>query len=270
MTVSGIEVALIGLGTAVAEAACGVWLGGGIIAAAGTSAIDLATKRLSGAREQRRFRRLWDQAADLVTERVEPLLAHEFRGLPERERLATVAAVQSTFEAAALVDADLFVHDLDAGFLDRHLRRQDPHRVAVAGLSDDGAALYDLLLRECCAYAIELARTLPGAGITALAEVLRRERQLLDDMRTVLDRLPARRGRLDFARDYHQLVAGTLDQVEFFGATLAAASRRYPLSVACWPVSATTLASRWYASCSAPGPASTPTSTHAPCSVATP
>jgi hypothetical protein len=229
---SGLEAAVIALGTAVVKAACGVWLGDRIVAAAGTSAIDLAARRLTGAREQRRFRRLWDQAAELVADRVEPLLEHEFRGLPENERLATVAAVQSTFGAAVLTEADLFEHDLDAVYLDRHLRRQDPDRATRAGLSGDATSLYDLLLRECCAYAIELARTLPGAGITALTEVLRRERQLLDDMRTVLERLPARRGLADFGRDYRQLVVGVHDQVELFGATLAETSRRYPLSVA--------------------------------------
>lgn len=62
--------------------------------------------------------------------------------------------------------------------------------------------------------------------------MLRRERQVLDELRTVLERLPERRGLADFARDYRQLVAGVLDQVEFFGATLAESSRRYPLSVA--------------------------------------
>lgn len=230
---SGFEVAVIALGTAVAKTACGVWFGDHRIAAAvGRSAIDLAAQRLTSAREQRRFRRLWEQAAELVADRLEPLLAYEFCGLPENERLATVDAVRSTFDGAGLTEADLFAQDLDAGFLDRHLRRHDPERATVAGLAADAASLYDLLLRECCAYAIELARTLPGAGLTALTEVLRRERQLLDDMREVLERLPARRGLVDFARDYRQLVAGVLDQVEFFGATLAESNCRYPLSVA--------------------------------------
>lgn len=230
---SGPETAAIALGAAVAKTACQMWLGDDrLLPAAGVNAIDVAAQRLTSAREQRRFRRLWDQAAELVADRVEPLLAHEFRAVPEHERLAAVDAAQATFDAAALTEADLFAQDLDAGFLDRHLRRQDPDRVRVAGLSMDAAPLYDRLLREGCAYAIELARTLPGTGITALTEVLRRERQLLDDMRTVLERLPARRGPHDFDRDYRQLVAGVLDRVEFFGATLAESSRRYPLSVA--------------------------------------
>lgn len=230
---SGLETAAIALGSAVARTACRIWLGDRPLAAvAGASVIDLTAQRFTSIREQRRFRRLWEQAAELVADRVEPLLEHEFRGLPAHERLAAVDAVRSTFDAARLTEAALFELDLDAGYLDRHLRRQDPDRVRVAGLSTDAGALYDRLQRESCAYAIEVARTLPGAGMAALTELLRRERQLLDELRTVLERLPARRGLLDFARDYRQLVAGVLDQLELFGATLAESSRRYPLSVA--------------------------------------
>lgn len=230
---SGLETAAIALGSAVARTACRIWLGDRPLGAAvGASVIDLTAQRLTSTREQRRFRRLWEQAAELVADRVEPLLEHEFRGLPAHERLAAVDAVRSTFDAARLTEAALFELDLDAGYLDRHLRQQDPDRVRVAGLSTDAGALYDRLLRESCAYAIEVARTLPGAGMAALTELLRRERQLLDELRTVLERLPARRGLVDFARDYRQLVAGVLDQLELFGATLAESSRRYPLSVA--------------------------------------
>ena len=45
-------------------------------------------------------------------------------------------------------------------------------------------------------------------------------------------RLPTRRGVVDFERDYRQLVGNQLDRIEFFGATLPEASRRYPLSIA--------------------------------------
>jgi NACHT conflict system protein/NACHT domain-containing protein len=231
--VSGIETAVIALGVVVAKAVCGVWLGESKVAGAVVeNVIDLAVRRLISVREQRRFRRLWDQAAELVADRLEPLLAHEYRDLSENERLAAVDAVRSTFESAELTEADLFRQDLDAGFLDRYLRRQDPQRLVLAGLSSDASPLYNLLLRECCAYAIELVSALPSASVAGTAELLRRDRQLLDDMRVVLERLPARRGISDFERDYRQLVANVHDRVELFGVTLAESSRRYPLSVA--------------------------------------
>ncbi|HET8658692.1 MAG TPA: NACHT domain-containing protein [Micromonosporaceae bacterium] len=228
------ELAAIAVGTAVAKTACEVWLGDHkILAGAGTGVIDLVGRRLAVTREERQFRRLWEQAAELIADRVEPLVRHEFRDLPENEALAAVEAVQLTFTTAALTDADLFAQDLDAGFLDRYLRGQDPERALRSALSEAATSLYDLLLRECCAYTIEVVRTLPmGGSPAAFAELLRRERQILDDLRMVLERLPARRGVADFERDYRQLVANRLDNIEFFGATLTESSRHYPLSVA--------------------------------------
>jgi hypothetical protein len=229
--VSGLEVAAISLGAAVAKAACGVWLGDNRLASgAGVGVVELAAQRLTSVVEQRRFRRAWEETAELIAERV--LALRELREMPVNEQEAAIDAVRDTFEAAALTEDDLFKQDLDAGYLDRHLRREDPERTARAGLTDGAIRLYDLVLRECSAYAIEVARALPRAGLAAMAELLRRNRQILDDLRTVLERLPKRRGVHDFERDYGQLVANRFDQVEFFGATLSEASRRYPLSVA--------------------------------------
>lgn len=228
-----LETVTIGLGTAVAKTACGILLGGNQLGTAiSGSAIDIAAQKLQGVREQRRLRRFWDNAAEVVADRLEPLLDKEFRDLPDNELAAGVRAVQDTFDQATLTEQDLFAQDLDAGYLDRHLRGQDPDAVRRAGLSEPGSSLYDLLLRQCCAYVIEMVQALPGAGTAALTEILRRERQLIDDLRTVLERLPERRGVADFERDYRQLVTKRLDQVELFGVTLADSSRRYPLSVA--------------------------------------
>lgn len=230
---SGLEAVLIGLGTAVAKTACGIWLGESRLAnEIGNSAIDQAVVRLTGTREKRQFQRFWDQAVENVAAQLEPLIDAEFRGLPEHEKLAAVDAVALTFEKAALTEADLFKLDLDAGYLDRHLRAGDPGRASTAGLSAPATRLYDLLLRECCAYTIEVVRTLPGADLTGIAELLRRDRQILEQLETALARLPVRRGVVDFERDYRQLVANRLDRVELFGATLDDASRNYPLSVA--------------------------------------
>jgi hypothetical protein len=228
-----LETAAIAVGTAVAKAACGVWLGkDAIMQAAGASTIDLAAGKLGSLRSRRQFHRLWQQAAEEVAERIEPIVNSEFAGLPENERLAAMDAVTDTFDIALLTDADIFAQDLDATFLDRTVRARDRDRVLRAGLSMDSAELYNLLLRESCAYLIEIVRTLPSAGMSAAVEMLRRDRQILDDIRTVLQRLPIRRGASDFQRDYLQLVVNRLDEVELFGVTLSEQSRRYPLSVA--------------------------------------
>jgi hypothetical protein len=228
-----LEAAALAIGTAVAKTACGVWLGKDTFAdAAGKSVIDLAAGRLAGLRNQRQFRRLWDQAAEEVAGRVEPVVASEFRNLPDHERLAAMDAVADTLDVAVLTEADVFAQDLDAGFLNRVLRARDTGRSEKAALSAAATELYNLLLRECCGYLIEIVRTLPTAGVSAAAELLARERQILQDIRTVLQRLPVRRDTTEFEHDYRQLVANRLDEVELFGITLSEQNRRYPLSVA--------------------------------------
>ncbi|MEV1119854.1 NACHT domain-containing protein [Actinosynnema sp. NPDC049800] len=227
----GLEVALIPLGASVVRSALKLWLGDkSITAAVGGTGVDLLEKRLTGALDQRKLRRMGEQFTDAVVERVQPIMDTEYRRLPEHERLAAIEAVRETFERAALDDDDLFAADLDARRLDRHLRARAAD--ALDGLPADGVQLYGLLLRECAGYVIEIARELPPFGPSALTEILRRETEVIAGIRDVLARLPQRRSSTDFSYDYRQLVARTLDQVEMFGATLSEASRRYPLSVA--------------------------------------
>ncbi|GAB3430138.1 NACHT domain-containing protein [Actinophytocola sediminis] len=230
---SGIETAAIALGTALTKLACDMWLGKDTVAGTvGSNVIDVVTERFTNTRHRRQFRRVWEQMAELVADRVEPLASSEFRNLPEYERLAAIDAVRDTLDVVALTDADIYALDLDAGFLNRYVRGQDRDRGRRAGLSADATALYDLVLRESCAYLIELVRALPRSNVTGMAELLRRERQVIEDVRTVLERLPQRRSGEDFDHDYRQLVANRLDSIGVFGATLSERSRRYPLSIA--------------------------------------
>ncbi|PRX21881.1 NACHT domain-containing protein [Actinoplanes italicus] len=136
------------------------------------------------------------------------------------------------FNSASLTEADLFRQDLDAGYLARYILDRNPERVEKSGLSAGGERLYDMLLHESSAYAVEFARTLPSAGISALTELLRRSSQILDMLEEALVQLANYRGGSDFERNYRQLVVNRLDQVELFGATLSNVSQRYPLSVA--------------------------------------
>lgn len=93
------------------------------------------TARSPTAREQRQFRRVWDQAAELIAEQVESLVDREFRDVPEHERVAALEAVRDTFDAAGLTEKDLLKQDLDAGFLDRLLRDTDPETLDLAPLT---------------------------------------------------------------------------------------------------------------------------------------
>lgn len=229
----------LALGAAVVKSAMKLWLSDQAIAAdASASAVDALVRKLNSVRDQRKLQRLFDQLEETVADRLAPLLEREFRSLDEGEHEAAVSAVRETLEKAALTDQDLFDLDLDAGYLDRHLRAAVPDRPQHFGLSEAGTEFYDRLLRECCSALVEITKTLPRFQAGALAALLQRDTEILDLVREVLRRIPDRRSAVDFEADYRQQVVALLDRMEFFGATLSESSRRYPLSVAYLSLSA--------------------------------
>lgn len=226
-----LEASAIALTTAVVKAAAKLWLGDRPIAAdASAKVLDLLEKQVTGLNDRRKLRLLFTNLESRVADRLLPFLDVEFRALPENERAAAVDAVHGTFDRAALTDDDLFATDLDAGYLYRYLLRTVPGATAL--LSADATQLYQRVLRECCAYLVQVTSTLPRFQPGALIEVLRRETEILEAVRNVLAALPERRHPDDFAADFRRQVVTALDRMALFGAGLTDATRLYPLSVA--------------------------------------
>jgi hypothetical protein len=231
--VTGIEVAAISLSAAVVKSAARIWLGNNQFADdMSAELVDLLAGRVTSAFDQRRVRRFFDDCADIVGKRVVALLDAEFRDVPDNERQAAVLTVAETFARAEVTVEKLFQADLDARLVERNLRSSAVRVLSAATLSDGGEQVYWLVLRESCAYTVEVITTLPKFQAGALTEVLRRETTILVTLQNVLDRLPQRRGANDFTADYNRVVANKLDRLELLGVTLADANRRYPLSVA--------------------------------------
>ena len=225
--------AVISLGAAVVKSAARMWLGDRQFADDMTSElVDLFAGRVSSRFEQRKIGRFFDDCTDIVAKRLVTLLDVEFGGVPSYEREAAVLAVRDTFAAASLNDQTLIQADLDARLVERQLRPAGRSVLRAALLSGGGEEIYWLVLRECCAYLVEVVTTLPKFSSGALTELLRRETVVLDTLSRVLDRLPERRGVDDFAADYRRAVVNKLDRMELLGVTLADANRRYPLSIA--------------------------------------
>ncbi|HEV7931027.1 MAG TPA: NACHT domain-containing protein [Actinomadura sp.] len=225
---------LLGLGAAVIKTAARLWLKDHQVAAEMSgSIIDAITGKAAGIRERRRTQRLFEDLEETVADRLLSVLEHEFGSIPDNERDAAVLAVTAAFERARLTDRDLFAADLDALFLERHVRASSPQ--ATRDLCHQAAGLYDRVLAECCAYVLEVTVGLPAFGKGALTEILRRETDILTGIRDLLDRIP----RIDaadpdaaFLATYRRQVANTLDRLELFGVTVSQSVRRYPLSVA--------------------------------------
>jgi hypothetical protein len=230
--VTGIETVAIALGATVVKSAAKIWFGDRQFAAdVSADLVDALAGRLSSTFDQRRVTRFFDDCADTVAKRLVLLLDAEFDGVPGNERVAAILAVQDTFAKTALTDESLFQADLDARLVERQLRPEAVRTARRALLSMGGEQVYWLVLRESCAYLVEVVTTLPRFQAGALTEVLRRETLILSTLSRVLDRLPERRGADDFAVDYRRVVANKLDRLELLGVTLAEANRRYPLSI---------------------------------------
>jgi len=224
----------VGLGAAVVKAACKVWLKDHTFAAdANAAVVDALQKKIVGLRERRAAGRLFEGLEDTVADQIQATLKHEFDGLSENERNAAVLAVSDTLDSARLVDRDIFAADLDPRFLEKHVRGERPR--AARDLSHAARGLYDRLLPECCSYVVSLARGLPTFHSGAFAEILRRERQILDEIRELLARMPPpglTNPDANFDTMYRRQVTTVLGYVEIFGITTYEITRRYPLTPA--------------------------------------
>ncbi len=223
----------VALGTAVVKGACKVWLGNDkVLGEASASAVDLIKEKITSHLDQRKFQRFLDNCADIVASRTLKFLDYEFRGLPDNERQAAIIAVHDVIEQAQFSDKTIVHLDIDSLLLERTIRPVAAGVLKRAALSEGAEGLYWLLLRESCAYLMEVVTTFPSFQTNALTEILRRETAIIETLRRVLDNMPERRGLDDFAADYSRQVINRLDRMELFGITAAEPSRSYPLSVA--------------------------------------
>jgi hypothetical protein len=218
------------LGAAVVKTAAKLWLKDNAIAAdAAAGVVEIIQAQVSEAREQRRARRLFEDLEERVADSV--LGNPEFGRLPGNERDAAVLAVADTFDKAKLTNQDLFASDLDPSRLYRVVK---PLGAPFAS-SLSAPELYDRILRNCCAYVVEVANALPGFKTGVFGELLSRQTEIIRRVDQRFDRLPMQLGGTGaetFEPTYLRLVAKQLDKVELFGVTLSDEIRHYPLSVA--------------------------------------
>ena len=229
----GVVDIFFGLAAAVVKTGVQIWLKDDPWAAdASGSVADLVGIKVSGDLEQRKARRFFEDLEVPVAKRLRVLCKTEFGRMPENEWNAAVLAAGDSFDCAHLTAKVLFTRDLDPLFLEQYMRSHA--RQATRDLSEAGTALYDRLIAEGCAYVIEIADKLPHFQAGAFTELLYRDRQILERIDEVLERIPVQAaGRSEdarFATACRRHIATRLDRLELFG--LDFESRWYPLTVA--------------------------------------
>lgn len=232
-----VELAAMHVGRSVASRAAQVWLEGRRRDQEQTLEMgELVRLRIPGLRSQRSVERQFEQIADAVAGRLEPLLTHEFHGLDDGDRQAVIDAVVNVFTHADLSDAAIVGADADAAELARRIRAQAP---PVRGLGESASQFYEVLLAECCDCYVRLLRRLPVFNERAITELLSRVSNLGAEFSRVIERLPARSLYApsgddhdeEFRREYVSLISHDLDEVELFS-ILGGPTPRTMLSVA--------------------------------------
>ena len=210
-----------------------MWFGGKSVAVdPSDSIVDILKAKITNDLELRQAQRFFEDLEVPVANRLRSLRESEFRSMPDNEWAAAILAAGESFNNAHLTAQDLFTRDLDQLSLERQIRVDGPR--ATRDLSADGSALYDRVISEGCAHVIEIADKLPHFHVGAIGELLHRDRQILNLINNVLDRIPQKaKGEPQEARfstAYVRHIATKLDKLELFG--LDFESPWYPLSVA--------------------------------------
>ncbi|MBU2694670.1 NACHT domain-containing NTPase [Pimelobacter sp. 30-1] len=234
-----LETLTLTVGASVSNTVLKIWLRDSPLALdLGQEATGLLRSAISDFSEHRRAKRQFDAIADQVASKLEPMFTHEFRSVPEYEVNAAVTAVGEVMTAAVVGLPLLIMHDLEPASLEGHIRSSQRDRIERERLSEAGSEIFRRVLTEACNYVVEISTTLPEFGTAAAVESLRRESQIIDLVRTVLDRLPDLQASVvgsqfqGFERQYVRDVARKLDQLELFGVDASPLSRRYALTVA--------------------------------------
>lgn len=185
-----VEGLLLEVGSQVASLVLRIWVRhrDRVVGEAETVA-DVLARAVPGQLPRRRVGRQFDQLAERVASKLEPFVEVEFAGLPEGERVAAAEALATAFSLTESSIDDLIGEDLNPHRLRAAVRAAAPD--ATRDLSEDAAALYELLLQEACSYVVDLVAALPQFSVLALRELLERETAIIDMLQRNLEFIDA-------------------------------------------------------------------------------
>jgi hypothetical protein len=234
-----VETLALTVGPAIAKAILKSWLKDSDIALNTTSSlVDLLKSKTEDKIAQKRGDRQFEEIGERVAGSLLPLF--EEAHLEESGRVAVARAVAETLDKAPIDPELLAQRDLDPSELERYLLDSRPN--ATRDFSEAETALYQRIISESASYIVDIASQLPTFAERTFAEVLKREKllldrtdQILDEVRRIREESRQANPEADAARfeeEYRRSVVRKLDELELFGADVSTASRRHRLSVA--------------------------------------
>src|SRR3989440_3493000 len=153
----------------------------------------------------------------------------------ESTRTAVVLAVAETLNTAT---SEVIAHyNFEPAEVAKLLLQTHPAQ--SYHFSDTEGRLYERIIAESCEYIVDIASQLPQFNERTLAEILKREGQLITIAEKILQEVARMRAELDpqveaarFELEYRRAVVRRLDELELFGSGMSITGRRYSLSLA--------------------------------------
>jgi hypothetical protein len=238
----------LGIGIAVTKFAVKLWtggadtidLGGDLAGAFSSTVLDLGKRRSAG--------RQFDRLAEVIAERLEPILSREMDAQNAGELEAAVEGATRAFSTSLAGAKELIRYDLNSAQLSAYVKQSDAMARKKQALSDAGEAAYELIIDEGAAYAVAVASKLPDFENAFASELLLRGTQLLQKSEEILEQMPRSIVPTtwglgsDFERfenRYRRSIFEYANKLQIFGVTPTAARSAYPLNIAYIPLQAT-------------------------------
>lgn len=236
-----VEVLTIELGGAIAKAILKFWLKDHSIAADITSdLIGLIKGKTKDVLAQNRAKRQLEAIGEKVAETLLPIFEAERILLDESSQIAIVVKISEILNNSKIDTRLLAENDLEPINLLKYLRELNPQR--TKNFSQDETVFFERILSDVCQNIIDIASELPGFTEQTLAEVLKREGDLIQKADLILaevkrirkssERNDATAQASTFEAEYRRTIVRKLDELELFGADVSRASKRHRLSVA--------------------------------------
>jgi hypothetical protein len=236
-----IEVLTVELGSSIAKAILKIWLRDHSIASDITSdLLGLIKGKTRDILAQHRAKRQFEAIGEKVAENLLPIFEAEKALLSGNSQTAIVLKISEILDNSILDARLLAEKDLEPAHLFKYLGELYPQR--TKDFSREETEFFERILSEVCQNVIDIASELPSFTEQTLAEVLKRESDLIQKADLILEEVKRIRKSSEhpdesiqaslFENQYRRTVVRKLDELELFGADVSRASKRHRLSMA--------------------------------------
>jgi Leucine-rich repeat (LRR) protein len=234
------EILIATVAPAFAKTVLRVWAANDKVAAdGGAAAVDVLAKLIPEIRTRKEAERQLEAIGEKAAESLHFIFETEGRHLITDDQEAVANLVAQTLDRTAIGAELLLQKDLDPTQLSQYFITGATEQLSL--FPEPRARLFARVIEEASQSIIDIARVLPNFSERTFAELLRRDRVLIEAAQRTLENLDRIRAKPDedqlveaakFDTEYRRTVVRNLNKVELFGVDLSRASRSHPLSVA--------------------------------------